>query len=95
MEPGTRTNAWWPHFSLRPSLLRTAAVAEVGSFDEDAPHFELDFAHRYVAAGWSSAAFDDVTCVHLGPLTTDRGPDRAPNAYDLNGRAQFGRPPRC
>jgi len=95
MEPGSRTNAWWPHFSLRPSVLRTAAVADVGPFAVDAEHFELEFAHRYVAAGRASAALDDVTCVHLGPLTSDHGPDRGPNAYDLNGEPQFGRPPRC
>jgi Glycosyl transferase family 2 len=87
---GGRTNAWWPHYSLRPSLLRVAAVREVGAYDPAAEHFELDFARRWSAAGWVSAFFDLVTCVHIGTLTGESGPDRRPNAYDLNEQPQFG-----
>ena len=90
LPPGGRSNAWWPHYSLRPALLRTASVLAVGPYDEAADHVELDFARRYVAAGLRSAAFDEVTCVHTGPLTSERGPQREPNAYDLAGTDQFG-----
>ena len=84
------SNVWWPHFSLRPSLMRTASIMDVGDFSAESGAFELDFAQRFTAAGLQSAFFDTITCLHLGPLTSDRGPDRRPNAYDLNGQVQFG-----
>ena len=90
---GARTNAWWPHYSLRPSLVRLAAVRELGAYDPAAAHFELDYAMRWTAAGWVSAFFDLVTCLHTGTLTSERGPERRPNAYDLNDEPQFGRAP--
>jgi glycosyltransferase involved in cell wall biosynthesis len=93
LPPGARTNAWWPHFSLRPSLMRTSMIHDLGPFDETADHFELDYARHYTAAGHRTAGFDDIMCLHLGPLTSDRGPERAPNAYDLNDQAQFGPSP--
>ncbi|CAN5631117.1 hypothetical protein BH10ACT1_BH10ACT1_34420 [soil metagenome] len=86
---GGRTSAWWPGYSLRPSVVRTSAVAGLGPYDESAPHFELDFAHRWAAAGLVTAAFDDITCLHLGPLTSERGVHRTANAYDLAGQPQF------
>ncbi len=86
---GARTNAWWPHYSLRPALLRTVAVEALGPYDEDAGHVEKDFAVRYAAAGLRTAAFDEITCLHTGPLTSERGPRRRPNAYDLAGDHQF------
>jgi GR25 family glycosyltransferase involved in LPS biosynthesis/GT2 family glycosyltransferase len=93
LPPGSVANVYWPHFSLRPSLLRTAAVRKLGRFDGRADHFELEFASRYSDAGFVSAFFDSIHCLHLGPLTSDRGPTRRPNAYDLNRTSQFGRPP--
>jgi GR25 family glycosyltransferase involved in LPS biosynthesis/glycosyltransferase involved in cell wall biosynthesis len=94
LPPGAATNAWWPHYSLRPSLLRTAAVHGVGPYDESSGNVELDFARRYTAAGFRTAAFDEITCLHTGPLTGEHGPRRRPNAYDLCGVAQFGAPDR-
>lgn len=88
---GTRTHTWWPHFSLRPSLMRTAAIRAVGPFDRDHEHFELDFARRYTAAGNRTASLDRIHCLHTGPLTSDRRADRPPNAYALNDEPQFGR----
>ena len=88
--PGVQTNAWWPHFSLRPSMLRTSAIRSVGRFDPAAAHFELEFALRYTARGLVSAFFDSVCSLHLGPLTSARGTEgHAPNAYELNEERQF------
>jgi len=86
---GGRTNAWWPHYSLRPALLRTATVKALGPYDESGGHMEREFALRYVDAGLRTAAFDEITCLHIGPLTSERGPQRRPNAYDLAGSSQF------
>lgn len=90
LPPGSRTNAWWPHYSLRPSLLRLEAVRDVGSYDPQADHFELEFARRWSNLGIQSAFFDIVTCLHTGTLTSERDDDRRLNAYDLNRQPQFG-----
>ena len=86
------SNAWWPHFSLRPSLMRTEAIRATGPFDEGHEHFELDFARRYAASGRISAFLDSINALHVGTLTSERGEGRRPNAYDLNGEPQFQRP---
>ena len=86
------TNSWWPNFSFRPSMLRTSAINEIGAFSIEPIHFELEFAQRFTAAGLRSAFFDTICNVNIGTLTTETGPNRRPNAYELNGEAQFGRP---
>ena len=87
------SNAYWPHFSLRPSLMRTAHLTSTGQFNEEADHFELDFAQRYTHAGFRSAFLDTISAVHTGRLTSQRDDPALPNAYDLNEEAQFGRRP--
>ena len=69
--PGALSNAWWPHFSLRPSLVRTAALAELGACTGSTGHFELELAKEYTARGSASAFFDAINCLHLGPLTSE------------------------
>jgi GR25 family glycosyltransferase involved in LPS biosynthesis len=86
--------AYWPHFSLRPSVLRASVLAHLGPFAEDGPHFEREYAERYVCAGHRSAFFDGVHAVHTGRLTSERGHPAKANAYLLNGEPQFGEQPR-
>ncbi len=88
---GARSNTWWPHYSLRPSLIRMSAIREVGSYDPESGHFELDFARRYFEKGYRSAFFDAINCLHIGRLTWEKRSDGIPNAYDLNDERQFGR----
>lgn len=83
------SNVYWPHYSLRPSLLRATVFERVGPFDEQASHFELDYARRYVHARLSSAFFDGVNCLHIGRLTSERDDTAKPNAYGLNGMPRF------
>jgi GR25 family glycosyltransferase involved in LPS biosynthesis len=90
-----RSNAWWPHYSLRPAVVRTSVFARVGAFDESAAHFEHDYAQRYVAAGFKSCFFDGVHALHTGRLTTERDDPSRLNAYALNDEAQFGERPRA
>ncbi|MEO6749278.1 MAG: glycosyltransferase [Casimicrobiaceae bacterium] len=87
--PG-RSNAWWPHYSLRPSMLRTAVLQQVGAFDETAGHFEHNYAQRYTQAGFRSAFLDGVHALHTGRLTSERNTSTRANAYVLNGTPQFG-----
>jgi GR25 family glycosyltransferase involved in LPS biosynthesis len=85
-------NVWWPHFSLRPSLLRARVVRELDGFDVEAEHFELVFERRYTERGCRSAFFDSIHCLHIGTLTSEPESTRRPNAYDLNQTTQFGGP---
>jgi len=82
---GTLTAAYWPHFTLRPSLMRTAAISEVGRFETGPGHFELEFAKRYTAAGLETAFFDLINATHTGRLTSQNAGDAAPSAYELVG----------
>ncbi|CAB4886950.1 unannotated protein [freshwater metagenome] len=91
---GSRSCAYWPHYSLRPSLIYTDAIRDAGRFDESSDQFEFDLARRYTEIGWRSAFIDAVVCLHTGPLTGHRSDPHTPNAYDLNEQSQFGRAPR-
>lgn len=86
-------NAYWPHYSLRPSLCKTEILEKVGPYRDDVTHFEMDFANRYKSLGYVSAFFDTVCCVHTGRLTTEINTDK-PNAYSLNNENQFGKNPK-
>jgi GR25 family glycosyltransferase involved in LPS biosynthesis len=85
------TNAYWPHFSLRPSTVRMEAWKRTGDFQEDAAHFEMEYAGRYVDAGFRSCFFNTVYCLHIGRLTREIDDPSKPNAYVMNDQVQFGR----
>lgn len=84
-----KSSCYWPHFSLNPSLIKTNAIKEVGSFSETAPHFEMEFAFRYVNAGYSTCFLDGIHISHIGRSLADRGNLNTKNAYDLNETKQF------
>lgn len=89
--PGCQTNAHWPGFSLMPSMIRTAAIKQVGAFNPGSAHFERDMAVRAYSAGWGVGFLDTIVAVTTGRLRGDSRPDAPPNAYALNGMAQFAR----
>jgi GR25 family glycosyltransferase involved in LPS biosynthesis len=80
---------YWPHFSFRPSLLRTKILEELGEFDTNVLHFEMVYAHKYVEKGYVSAFFENLYCIHTGRLTSQIYDDSAINAYILNNEKQF------
>jgi glycosyl transferase family 25 len=80
---------YWPHFSFRPSLLRASIVDQLGDFNEKVSHFERDYCVRYVNAGYISAFLENIYCLHIGRLTSERGDTTKTNAYELNEEAQF------
>lgn len=86
---GALSNVYWPHYSLRPSMLKTAAISKVGAYEPQTAHFELDFAERYAALSLRSAFFDEITALHLGRCTWERDASDRPNAYELNKERQF------
>ena len=86
--PNSRSSCYWPHFSLNPSVIKTN-VFSVGEFNEEAKHFEMEFAGRYVEAGWKTCFFDDIYCSHIGRKIKEAGDPDKKNAYELNKTTQF------
>jgi len=85
---GVRENhKYWPHFSFRPSLHRKKYWDDVGLYNENTTHFEMEYAHRVVKKGYKSAFMPSIYCLHIGKLTNQND---KPNAYALNGENQFG-----
>lgn len=81
--------AYWPHFSLRPSLMRRNILHELGEFNEKVSHFEMHYSQRYISKGYISGFLDLIHCIHIGRLTSERNDKTKLNAYDLNNEAQF------
>jgi GR25 family glycosyltransferase involved in LPS biosynthesis len=80
---------YWPHYSLRPSLLKTKIFNELGDFREDNCHFEIDYANKYISNGYYSCFLNGIFSKHIGKLTFEKHSDK-PNAYVLNKTQQFG-----
>ena len=86
---GLNNCAYWPHFSFRPSLLRTEVLHKLGDFNETIGHFEMDYSYRYRNNGYISAFLEGLYCLHIGRLTTERHDNTRANAYILNDEKQF------
>lgn len=78
---------YWPHYSLRPSLINTKIYNTLAY--RDVTCFENDFAQRYVMAGFKSAFLQGVYSKHIGRLTSERNNIDKFNAYDLLDVDQF------
>ena len=84
------SSAYWPHYSFRPSVCRVDSIISLGNYDSNNTFFEMDYAMKYFNAGFKSAYFNEITCLHIGRLTSDRNnSDCNKNAYQLNGINQF------
>jgi len=67
----------WPHFSLRPSLVRCEALRRVGNFSIQR-HFEHAYAIRWTELGWKTAFLATKHCFHQAT-----GPGQS--AYEMGG----------
>jgi GR25 family glycosyltransferase involved in LPS biosynthesis len=76
---------YWPHYSFRPSLIKVSTILSLGNFDSSNTFFEMDYAKKWVNAGYKSGFFNMITCQHIGKLTREKGI----NAYALNQCDQF------
>ncbi len=76
------SNCHWPHFSLRPGLVRRD-VWDLGF--QAVPFFEREFARRYTATGWRTIFLPDIYHRHTGRRVGATGE----NAYALNRVRQF------
>uniref|UniRef100_A0A6C0KFS7 Uncharacterized protein n=1 Tax=viral metagenome TaxID=1070528 RepID=A0A6C0KFS7_9ZZZZ len=82
---------YWPHYSFRPGVMDASVILKLGNFDSPNTFFEMDYANRWVAAGYKTAFFDGIHCRHIGRLTKDKNSDTIKNAYDLNNESQFSK----
>lgn len=73
--------AFWPHFTLNPSLIKTDIFEVLGLFNLDG-HFEKDYGLRYINAGFKTAYLESMRCIHIGW-------EDETNAYQLNECKQF------
>jgi len=82
---------YWPHYSFRPGVIDAQVILKLGNFDSPNTFFEMDYAHRWTAAGYKTGFFDGINCRHIGRLTKDKNSDTIKNAYDLNNESQFSK----
>lgn len=79
--------SYYPHFSLSPSVIRTAVFGRV--LFTDVLRFEYVFAQRFTAAGYRTAFLPGYHFLHAGRLTREIHDHSKLNAYDLNQTQQF------
>lgn len=84
-----KSSNYWPHFSFRPSLIRTSVIKNIGEFDTIKSHFEMDYAYKYISQGYLSTFFEGIYSIHIGRLTSQRNDNTKLNAYQLNDEIQF------
>lgn len=80
---------YWPYYSLRPSVIKTSVLHQIGQYSTSDGHFEMEYANRYANSGYTSAFFNTVSCMHIGRLTSQRHNKDVENAYTLNDQLQF------
>ena len=88
---GKPSNAYWPNFSFRPSILSSRVIKKIGEYSDTNGHFEMDYANRYTNLGYKSAFYNGIFCRHIGKLTPPKrnNSDNSKNAYELNNIDQF------
>ncbi len=80
---------YWPHYSFRPSIIDAKTIINLGNFDSDNTFFELDYANKYTNSGFKSAFLNQISCLHIGRLTSEKNNSGVSNAYSLNNISQF------
>ena len=78
--------AYWPHYSLQPSVCRASKILELGDYTSPNQFFERDYADKYYAKGYQTAFFDFTYSLHIGKQTWEK---EGQNAYSLNQVGQF------
>lgn len=82
------SSAYWPHFSFRPSLIRTLIYKTIGVFNDKVGFFEREYADRYNRLNYKSTFLPNIYSRHTGRLTSEINSDKK-NAYQLNNEEQF------
>jgi hypothetical protein len=79
-------NAYWPHFSFRPSLIKRDVLTDIGLF-YNTDNFEYEYAKEYTEKGYKSGFLDTFSCIHIGKKTWES----IDNAYTKNKEQQFNK----
>ena len=79
---------YWPHYSLRPGMMKTEVWKEIGEYNKNSDHFEMEYAFRYVKK-YKTLFLDSIYSYHTGRCTFERDNKDIKNAYDLNDEDQF------
>lgn len=80
--PGEVSNGHWPHYSLRPSLVRRSMWKHVGRFPVNHLEFEKEYGYRYMERGYYTAFLPGIRARHLAPNDSQ-------SAYHLNKVRRF------
>lgn len=78
--------AYWPHYSLHPSMCRASKILEIGDYTSPNSFFERDYADKYNAAGYRTMFYDFIYSIHIGKQHWEKD---GQNAYALNQVAQL------
>jgi hypothetical protein len=78
--------AYWPHYSLQPSIIRTSVILELGNYNSKNTFFERDYADKYYSKGYQTIFYDFIYSVHIGKQHWEKD---GQNAYELNDIKQF------
>lgn len=78
--------AYWPHYSLQPSVCRASKILELGDYTSTNQFFERDYANKYHAKGYQTAFFNFIYSLHIGKQSWEK---EGQNAYSLNQVGQF------
>jgi SAM-dependent methyltransferase len=78
--------AYWPHYSLQPSVCRASKIIELGNYNSANTFFERDYAEKYNAAGYKTVFYDFIYSLHIGKQHWEKD---GQNAYSLNQVAQM------
>ena len=81
-----RNCAYWPHYSLQPSIVRTKVILELGDYSGVKSFFEREYADKYAARGYQTVFLDFIHSLHIGKQHWETD---GLNAYALNGVGQF------
>jgi tetratricopeptide (TPR) repeat protein len=73
--------AYWPHYSLQPSITRTKIILELGNYDTDHAFFERGYSNKYGAAGYQTMFINSICSLHIGKQHWEK---EGKNAYELN-----------
>ena len=81
-----RNCAYWPHYSLHPSVIRTSTILKLGNYNSSNSFFERDYAEKYYLNGYKTAFFSSIYSLHIGKQHWEK---EGKNAYALNNIDQF------
>ena len=72
--------------------MRTKVWRTVGEYNEAVPHFELEYARKYVDQRYKTCFLHNLNCLHIGRRTYERFNLEMSNAYELDCVNQFAEP---